>query len=78
MGVAALGGSLLAHVLGDQFVQKLGYIHITVDDAPWHFIDASGETIILFGLEPGPHKVLNEPAQSRLAITDQQRIYCLF
>ena len=41
---------------------RLGHIHITVDDAPWHFVDASGETIILVGLEPGAHKVLIELA----------------
>jgi hypothetical protein len=36
---------------------RIGHIHITVDDAPWHFVDASGDTIILVGLEPGSHKV---------------------
>src|SRR5450755_2526830 len=41
---------------------RIGHIHITVDDLPWHFVDASGETIILVGLEPGPHKVLIELA----------------
>ena len=41
---------------------RLGHIHITVDDAPWHFVDASGETIILVGLKPGLHKVLIELA----------------
>ena len=41
---------------------RLGHIHVTVDDAKWHFVDASGETIILVGLEPGPHKVLIELA----------------
>jgi hypothetical protein len=41
---------------------RIGHIHITVDDAPWHFVDASGETIILVGLVPGPHKVLIELA----------------
>jgi Family of unknown function (DUF6130) len=41
---------------------RVGHIHITVDEAPWHFVDASGETIILVGLEPGPHKVLIELA----------------
>lgn len=41
---------------------RLGHIHITVDDAPWHFVDASGETIILVGLEPGSHRVLIELA----------------
>ncbi|NJO43222.1 MAG: hypothetical protein HC865_22130 [Cyanobacteria bacterium RU_5_0] len=41
---------------------RVGHIHITVDDAPWHFVDTSGETIILVGLEPGLHKVLIELA----------------
>ena len=41
---------------------RIGHIHITVDNAPWHFVDASGETIILVGLEPGLHKVLIELA----------------
>jgi hypothetical protein len=41
---------------------RIGHIHITVDDASWHFVDASGETIILVGLVPGPHKVLIELA----------------
>lgn len=41
---------------------RIGHIHITVDDAPWHFVDASGETIILVGLPPGPHQVLIELA----------------
>lgn len=37
---------------------RIGHIHITVDDASWHFVNASGETIIIVGLEPGSHKVL--------------------
>ncbi|MEH2203185.1 MAG: DUF6130 family protein [Nostoc sp.] len=41
---------------------RIGHIHITVDDAPWHFVDSSGETIVLVGLEPGVHKVLIELA----------------
>lgn len=45
-----------------QVSPRIGHVHITVDDAPWHFVDASGETIILVGLKPGPHKVLIELA----------------
>ena len=45
-----------------QVSPRIGHIHITVDDLPWHFVDASGETIILVGLPPGPHKVLIELA----------------
>jgi Family of unknown function (DUF6130) len=41
---------------------RVGHIHVTVDDSPWHFVDASGETIILVGLVPGPHKVFIELA----------------
>src|SRR6266571_6119989 len=41
---------------------RIGHLHITVDDAPWHFVDASGETVILVGLPSGSHKVLIELA----------------
>ena len=41
---------------------RIGHLHITVDNASWHFVEASGETIILVGLEPGSHKVLIELA----------------
>lgn len=43
---------------------RLGHVHITVDDAKWHFVDASGETLILVGLEPGPHQVVIELANA--------------
>jgi hypothetical protein len=36
---------------------RIGHIHVTVDDAPWHWADASGEPLILVGLPAGPHKV---------------------
>jgi hypothetical protein len=36
---------------------RLGHVHITVDDAPWHFIDSSGETVVVVGLRPGVHAV---------------------
>ena len=41
---------------------RIGHVHITVDDLPWHFVDACGQTVILVGLSPGPHKVLFEMA----------------
>ncbi len=39
---------------------RVGHIHVTVDEAPWHWADASGNPLILRGLLPGPHKVLIE------------------
>lgn len=41
---------------------RVGHLHLTVDDLPWHFVDASGETLILVGLPPGHHSVLFELA----------------
>ncbi len=51
---------------------RIGHVHITVDDASWHFVDASGETVILVGLKAGPHKVLFELAdRTHKLITSQ-------
>lgn len=36
---------------------RIGHIHVTVDDAPWHWADASGEPLIIQNLPAGPHKV---------------------
>jgi Family of unknown function (DUF6130) len=36
---------------------RVGHVHITVDDLPWHFIDSSGETVVVVGLAPGTHAV---------------------
>ena len=40
---------------------RLGHLHITVDDLPWHWADASdSNTVDIVALPPGPHKVLIE------------------
>ena len=39
---------------------RVGHLHVTVDDASWVWMDASGNPIILMGLSPGSHKVLIE------------------
>lgn len=39
---------------------RIGHVHVTLDDAPWHWVDASGEPVILQYLPAGPHKVLIE------------------
>ena len=53
---------------------RVGHIHISVDDAPWHFVDASGETIILVGLLSGPHKVLIELADPTHKVITSQTV----
>jgi len=38
---------------------RAGHLHVTVDDLPWHWADASDtKTIDLAGLPPGPHKIV--------------------
>lgn len=37
---------------------RIGHIHVSVDDSPWRWADASGEALIINGLPAGPHKVL--------------------
>jgi Family of unknown function (DUF6130) len=40
---------------------RVGHLHITVDDLPWHWADTSdNNTIDVVGLPPGPHKLLIE------------------
>jgi len=53
---------------------RIGHLHITVDDAPWHFVDASGETVIVVGLKAGPHKALFELADPTHRVIDSQTV----
>ena len=50
---------------------RIGHIHVTVDDAPWRWADASGEPLIINGLPPGPHKVLIELVNANHQRLDQ-------
>jgi len=43
---------------------RAGHLHVTVDDLPWHWADASDDqTVVVVGLPPGPHRILLELAQ---------------
>lgn len=53
---------------------RIGHVHVTVDDAPWHFIDASGETIVIVGLEPGEHQVLIELADPTHRVVERKLV----
>ena len=54
---------------------RVGHVHITVDDAPWHFIDASGETVVVVGLAPGPHRILFELADPTHRVIDSKTVH---
>jgi hypothetical protein len=36
---------------------RVGHLHYYVDDQAWPTVDTSGETVVVVGLPPGPHKV---------------------
>src|SRR5262245_11706779 len=43
---------------------RLGHLHYFVDEQSWPTVDPSGETVVLVGLPPGPHKVRLELADA--------------
>lgn len=43
---------------------RIGHLHLTLDDLPWHWVDTSGQELIINGLAAGPHKLLVELADA--------------
>lgn len=43
---------------------RVGHLHVTVDEAPWHWADASGGPVIVSGLPAGSHKIVIELADA--------------
>jgi hypothetical protein len=43
---------------------RVGHLHYYVDQQSWPTVDASGETVVLVGLPPGPHQVRLELADA--------------
>ena len=50
---------------------RIGHLHVSVDDAPWHWVDASGLPVAIVGLPAGPHKVLIQLANANHQPLDQ-------
>jgi hypothetical protein len=54
---------------------RVGHLHVTVDDLPWHWGDFSdSNTIVVVGLPPGQHKVLIELADPEHRIFTGQTV----
>lgn len=51
---------------------RIGHIHVTVDDATWHWADASGNPVIVNGLAPGPHTILIQLVNANHQPVDQE------
>jgi hypothetical protein len=43
---------------------RVGHLHYYLDDQSYPTVDSSGETVVLVGLAPGPHKVRLELADA--------------
>jgi hypothetical protein len=50
---------------------RVGHVHVTVDDAPWVWADASGQPVILNGLPSGPHQVRIQLETANHQLLDQ-------
>jgi len=57
-----------------QVVPRLGHLHITIDGAPWHWVQASDEPVVVQGLSQGPHRVLLELADANHTVVDTQTV----
>lgn len=53
---------------------RIGHIHVTVDDATWHWADAGNEPLIVQSLTAGPHKILIELADPTHKIIDRKLV----
>jgi hypothetical protein len=47
---------------------------VTVDDATWHWADASGNPVIINGLAPGQHKILIQLVNANHKPIDQATV----
>jgi hypothetical protein len=43
---------------------RLGHLHVTLDDATWHWGHTSNDPVIVAPLAPGPHSILLELADA--------------
>ena len=43
---------------------RVAHLHVTVDDAPWHWAHTSNDPLIVAPLPPGPHNILIELADA--------------
>jgi hypothetical protein len=53
---------------------RVGHVHVTVDEAPWHWADASGSPLIIRGMPPGTHRVLIELVDANHQVVDKGTI----
>jgi hypothetical protein len=51
---------------------RIGHLHLTLDDASWHWGHTSNDPVIVAVLPPGPHKILFELADANHKVLAQE------
>lgn len=57
-----------------RLVPRVGHLHISLDHAPWHWLQASEEPIVVQGLPSGPHQLTLKLADANHQIMAVQHI----
>lgn len=50
---------------------RVGHVHVTVDESPWRWADASGNPVILQGMPPGKHSVRIDLVDANHGVVDK-------
>jgi hypothetical protein len=53
---------------------RVGHLHVSVDDLPCHWVDASGEPLTVVGLPAGPHKIRINLANANHTVLETQTV----
>jgi hypothetical protein len=53
---------------------RVGHLHVSVDDAAWVWMDASGDPVIIDGLPPGSHKILLRLQNANHQLLDESAV----
>lgn len=55
-------------------VPRIGHLHLTVDNAAWHWVQASPDLIVLQGLDGGPHTLRIDLADAQHQVLHSQTV----
>ncbi len=53
---------------------RIGHLHLTLDNATWHWVQASPDLIVLQGLEPGSHTLRVDLADAQHQVLDSRTV----
>lgn len=53
---------------------RIGHLHLTLDNAPWHWVQASPDLIVLQGLDAGVHTLRVDLADAQHQVLDSRTV----